>query len=87
MSKSTQFVFKRSLIAVSIVSLSACSTMQNQTPDVVSGVGSTLAKAGKATANAGRKTWNTTTYLLGFTDSKQQKILCMSWPDRKPCGI
>gem|GEM_PF-6892817 len=47
MSKSTQFVFKRSLIAVSIVSLSACSTMQNQAPDVVSGVGSTLAKAGK----------------------------------------
>ena len=67
MPKSTPVIFKKSLLAAAVVSLSACSTMP-QAPDL-SGVGDGIVKAGKATASAGKKTWNTTTYLLGFTDA------------------
>lgn len=67
MPKSTPVIFKKSLLAAAVISLSACSSMP-QAPDL-SGVGDGIVKAGKATASAGKKTWNTTTYLLGFTDA------------------
>lgn len=68
MPNNTPVVFKKTLLAAAIVvSLSACSTMP-QVPDL-GGVGDGIVKAGKATANAGKKTWNTTTYLLGFSDA------------------
>lgn len=66
MQKSIPVLFKRSLLAVAIISMSACST----TPSVPSPHDSGLTKVGKATANAGRKTWNTTAYYLGFRDSR-----------------
>lgn len=67
---STPVVFKRTLIAVAVLSVSACSSLP-QLPSVdLGGVGDGIVKAGKATASVSRKTWNTTTYLLGFTDSK-----------------
>ncbi|MFK7860920.1 MAG: LysM peptidoglycan-binding domain-containing protein [Granulosicoccus sp.] len=68
MLKSTPTVFKKSLLAVAVLSLSACSTMP-QVPDL-GGVGDGIIKAGKATADVTRRTWNTTAYLLGFTDDK-----------------
>ncbi|MFK8084260.1 MAG: LysM peptidoglycan-binding domain-containing protein [Granulosicoccus sp.] len=70
MPKSTPVTFKRSLIAVAVLSVSACSTMP-QVPNIdLSGVGSSIVKAGKATADVSRKTWNTTSYLLGFSDTR-----------------
>ena len=69
MSKSPHSIFKISLVAASIASLSACSSSPNK-PPVLDSIGSGIVKAGKATANATRKTWNTTTYLLGFSDSR-----------------
>ncbi len=66
MQKSIPVIFKRSLLAVAIVSMSACST----TPSSPNPNDSGLMKVGKATANAGRKTWNTTAYYLGFRDSR-----------------
>ena len=69
MSKSPHNIFKISLVAASIASLSACSSAPNK-PPVLDSIGSGIVKAGKATANATRKTWNTTTYLLGFSDSR-----------------
>ena len=65
MPKSTPIKFQTSLIALSVLSLSACSSLPT-----ASDIGGGLATAGKATANATRKTWNTTTYLLGFSDSR-----------------
>ena len=67
MSKSTTVIFKRSLLAAAVVSLSACSTAP-KTSDL-SVVGEGIVKAGKVTADVTRKTWNHTTYLLGFTDA------------------
>jgi len=68
MPNNTPVVFKKTLLAAAVVvSLSACSTMP-QVPDL-GGVGDGIVKAGKATASAGKKTWDTTTYLLGFTDA------------------
>lgn len=70
MPKSTPVIFKRTLIAVAVLSISACSSMP-QVPSIdLGGVGDGIVKAGKATASVSRKTWNATTYLLGFTDSK-----------------
>lgn len=70
MPNSMPVVFKRTLIAVAVLSISACSSLP-QLPSVdLGGVGDGIVKAGKATASVSRKTWNTTTYLLGFTDSK-----------------
>ena len=68
MSKSTPDIFKISLVAASIASLSACSSAPKV--PVLDSIGSGIVKAGKATANATRKGWNTTTYLLGFSDSR-----------------
>ena len=67
MSKSPHNIFKLSLIAASIAALSGCSSSPKAPLD---SIGSGIVKAGKATASATRKTWNTTTYLLGFSDSR-----------------
>jgi len=69
MSKYPTTLFKKSLIAAAVLSVSACSTVPSVPSVDLGSVGSGLANAGKATIDAGRKTWNTTTYLLGFTDS------------------
>ena len=66
MQKSIPNLFKRSLLAAALVSMSACSTA----PSTPNPNDSSLVKVGKATANAGRKTWNTTAYYLGFRDSR-----------------
>ena len=71
MSKSPHNLFKISLIAASIAALSACSSAPKA--PVLDSIGSGIVKAGKATANATRKTWNTTSYLLGFSDSRDGK--------------
>ena len=69
MHKRAPVVYKRTLVAAAILSVSACSSMPKGAGIDLGGVGNGIAKAGKATANATRKTWNTTAYLLGFTDS------------------
>ena len=67
MSKSPHTIFKISLVAASIAALSACSSSPKAPLD---SIGSGIVKAGKATASATRRTWNTTAYLLGFSDSR-----------------
>ncbi len=68
MPKSTPVIFQKTLVAAAILSLSACSSMP-KVPEL-DAVGDGVVRAGKATADLSRKTWNTTTYLLGFSDSK-----------------
>ena len=70
MPKTTPVLFKRSLIALAILSTSACSSLPQVSDINFGGVGEGIAKAGKATADATRNTWNTTVNLLGFGNSQ-----------------
>lgn len=81
MPKRNPALFKKTLIAVSVASLSACASL----PEVSNSVGSGIVKAGKATANVTRKTWNNTTYLLGFSDSVDGKDA--STDDKQPVVV
>ncbi len=61
-------IFKRSLLAVAIVSLSACSTTPRIQDYDLSRVGDGILKAGRTTADVSERVWDRTTYLLGFSD-------------------
>jgi len=61
-------VFKRSLLAVAIVSLSACSTAPRIDDYDLSRIGDGIMKAGRVTADTSERVWDRTTYLLGFSD-------------------
>jgi len=48
----------------------ACSSTGEKSNFDLGTIGAGIAKAGKATADVSRKTWDNTTYLLGFSDEK-----------------
>ncbi|NND91641.1 MAG: LysM peptidoglycan-binding domain-containing protein [Granulosicoccus sp.] len=70
MSNRNPALFKRSLIAVAVISLSACSTTPRMDDYDLSRVGEGILKAGRTTADVGERVWNRTTYLLGFSDGE-----------------
>lgn len=63
-----QAVFKKSLLAATVLSLSACSTTSRVQDYDLSRIGEGILNAGKSTADLSRRTWDKTTYLLGFSD-------------------
>ena len=63
-----QAVFKKSLLAAAVLSLSACSTTPRMQDYDLSRIGEGILNAGKSTADLSRRTWDKTTYLLGFSD-------------------
>lgn len=68
MSNRTTVVFKKSLLAAAVLSLSACSTVPQIEDYDLSKVGAGILKAGRATADMSEHVWGRTTYLLGFSD-------------------
>ncbi len=65
----TNVIFKRSLLAVAIVSLSACSTTAPHIGDYdLSPIGDGILKAGRNAADASGEVLARTSYLLGFSD-------------------
>ena len=69
-------LFKRSLIALAVLSVSGCSSLPQISTIDMGGVGDGIAQAGKVTVDATRNTWNTTVSFLGFgnkeVDTNQQ---------------
>ncbi|MFK7854140.1 MAG: LysM peptidoglycan-binding domain-containing protein [Granulosicoccus sp.] len=62
-------LFKRSLLAVAVLSLSACSTTLPRVQDYdLSQIGEGILTAGRTTADVSQRAWDKTTYLLGFSD-------------------
>lgn len=61
-------LFKRSLIALAIVSLSACSTTPRVEDYDLSRIGEGILSAGRTTADVSQRAWDKTNYLLGFSD-------------------
>lgn len=74
MSKSNTVLFKRSLIAAAVLSLSACSSMPRGEDSGLSRVGDGIITAGRTTADVSKKVWNKTTYLLGFSDDDGENV-------------
>ena len=70
MSKCPPFIVKSSVAAAVVLSVSACSSTGEKSNFDLGTIGAGIAKAGKATADVSRKTWDNTTYLLGFSDEK-----------------
>ncbi|ASJ76459.1 LysM peptidoglycan-binding domain-containing protein [Granulosicoccus antarcticus] len=68
MSNSIPALFKTSLVAAAIVSLSACSTTPGKEDTGLSRVGAGILTAGRTTADVTGRAWDKTTYLLGFSD-------------------
>lgn len=68
MSNSIPALFKISLIAAAVVSLSACSTTPRNEGYDLSRVGEGILTAGRVTADVSGRVWDKTTYLLGFSD-------------------
>lgn len=63
-------IFQKSLLAVAVISLSACSTTSRLPDYDLGNIGTGIVNAGKSTADFSRRAWNRTTYLLGFTDGE-----------------
>ena len=59
-------LFKRSLIALVVLSVSGCSSLPQISTIDMGGVSNGIAQAGKVTVDATRNTWNTTVSFLGF---------------------
>lgn len=74
MSKSTSVLFKKSLIAAAVLSLSACSSTPRIGDYDLGRVGEGIANAGRTTADVSGRVWNKTTYLLGFTDDDGETV-------------
>ncbi|MGQ7845484.1 LysM peptidoglycan-binding domain-containing protein [Granulosicoccus sp. 3-233] len=74
MSKSNSVLFKKSLIAAAVLSLSACSSTPRIGDYDLSRVGEGIAKAGRTTADVSGRVWNKTTYLLGFSDDDGESV-------------
>lgn len=74
MSKSTPDLFKKSLIAVAVLSLSACSSTPRIEDSGLSRVGEGIMNAGRTTADVSGRIWNKTTYLLGFSDDDGETV-------------
>lgn len=72
MHKSAPVLYKRSLIALAVLSTSACSSIPQVSSIDFAAVSSGIGKAGKVTASSTRETWNTTVKLLGFSDSNER---------------
>jgi len=71
-------LLKRSVLAVAIVSLSACSTAPRVEDYDLSRIGEGILSAGRTTADVSQRAWHKTTYLLGFSDvnpSSDQDLL------------
>lgn len=68
MPNSNPVLFKRSLLAVAILSLSACATTTRDQDNDLSRIGEGILNAGRTTADVSQLVWNKTTYLLGFSD-------------------
>lgn len=68
MPKSKTVLFKKSLIAAAVLSLSACSSTPRIDDYDLSRVGEGILTAGRTTADVSSRVWNKTTYLLGFSD-------------------
>ena len=65
----TNVIFKRSLLAVAIESLSACSTTAPSIDDYdLSPIGAGILKAGRTAADVSEQALARTSYLLGFSD-------------------
>ncbi|MFK7893820.1 MAG: LysM peptidoglycan-binding domain-containing protein [Granulosicoccus sp.] len=73
MSISNHAVFRTSLLAIAIFSLSACSTAPRMPDYDIGQIGDGIANAGKSTADFGRKALSKTAYLLGFTDEDPRR--------------
>ncbi len=74
MSKNTSVLFKKSLIAAAVLSLSACSSTPRIGDYDLGSVGAGIAKAGRTTADVSGRVWNKTTYLLGFSDDDGEAV-------------
>ena len=70
MSNRKNALFTKSLIAVAVVSVSACSTTPRIPDYDLSRVGEGILNAGRTTADVSERAWNKTTYLLGFSDGE-----------------
>lgn len=68
MSKPNKIILKRSLIALAVASLSACSTTSPVANFELKQIGASIVTASKTTADLSKRTWSRTSYLLGFTD-------------------
>lgn len=74
MSKNTSVLFKKSLIAAAVLSLSACSSTPRIGDYDLGRVGEGIANAGRTTADVTGRVWNKTTYLLGFSDDDGESV-------------
>lgn len=68
MSNRKTVFFKKSLVAVAVLSISACSSTPRIDDYDLSKIGDGILKAGRTTAEISGKAWAKTTYLLGFSD-------------------
>ena len=61
-------LLKKTLLAIAVASLSACSNAPRVPDYDLSPIGAGILSAGRTTADVSQKAWNKTTYLLGFSD-------------------
>lgn len=72
MSKLVPLVYKKSLIAIAVASLSACAVMPQSTDaDDTNSIGDNIVKAGQSVADLGLSTWQKTTRFLGFRSADE----------------
>lgn len=72
MSKLVPSVYKKSLIAITVASLSACSVMpQSADSDDKDSIGDNIVQAGQSVADLGLSTWQKTTRFLGFRSADE----------------
>ncbi len=65
-------IFQKSLLAIAVVSLSACTSTPRIQDYDLSRVGAGILSAGRTTAEVSSHVWDRTTYLLGFNDGEAQ---------------
>jgi len=68
MSKSNTHIYNKTILAIAVLSLSACSTAPEREEFQIRHIGQGIITAADATADFSKRAWNRTTYLLGFSD-------------------
>ncbi len=66
-------VFKKSLLAVAVLSLAGCASAPKMEEIDLSPIGEGILTAGQATAQVGQHAWDVSMYLLGFSDGASEK--------------
>ncbi|MFK8076924.1 MAG: LysM peptidoglycan-binding domain-containing protein [Granulosicoccus sp.] len=62
-------IFKKSLLAATVLSISGCASAPKMDGVDLSPIGAGIITAGEATAKVGKHAWDVSMYMLGFTDS------------------